>query len=460
MHGLLPAFALPAALLVAQAAKRARKGSRALARRAPGAIRTLDVWRPPDWQGRADWGQKASLWWGPSERLEDAESVTEVIGTTVSEYSSLAGYVDDLDLQTSWSRQTVEVTDEDLGGRAPAPRVVAALGSERISQGPTNERTLRHLPDYFPTGRRARGRLGSAWGGGVSADDAIEAWLRDEPFSRSSCPVSTNGYVLKSYNMVIGQTVSIKGQREKVVWDTPASHTTRTHIMKAKRAGAILRSPVDRTALTLAGPVTTVLEPPPKSPTAKDLQHEEDQRWRRRGPWDLDHSLLADSECPHGFTIRNVETGKTKCIPFRSRSNAYEKAVHECAERNRKIAQKREGTGSMARKKWSKGIQLRAGKLGGPGFTTKSWAERKAILDAGVRKYGYRSMLGSILFLENIKAGKTGVGRMVGAGKTAAVGQNLAHDHRYLVRTYGAATTGRRRPLDLDALVRSVRRVA
>ena len=458
MNGLLPAFVLPAALLAAQAARRGYGGSRALARRGYGgsralarrtveAVRTLDIWRPPDWQGRGDWGQRVSLWWGPSENLEDAESVTEVIGTTVSEYDSLAGYVDDPDQQTSWSRQTVEVTDEDLEGRAPVPRVVAALGFEKISDGPASERTLRHLPDYFPIGRRIRRRRGSAWGGCSSSNDqAIEAWLRDEPFNRSSCALSTDGYVLKSYSAVIGETVLIKGRREKVVWDKPFSHTTRTHIMKAKRAGAELRPPADRNALLLTGPVTTVLERPPSPKTAKDLQHEEDQRWRQRGPWDLEHGL-GSSDC-NGFLIVHRVTGATKCIPFRPRSNAYEKAVSECAKRNRAIHEKKGG--SMARtKKWSKKITLRKGKLGGPGYATRPWSERKAILDAGVRKYGYRSMLGSILFLENIGAGAS----------DARIRAALAHDHRYLM-TYGAATVRRRRSLDLDALIRSARRVA
>tara|TARA_B100000674_G_C37790670_1_gene891595 strand:+ start:27 stop:518 length:492 start_codon:yes stop_codon:yes gene_type:complete len=42
----------------------------------------------------------------------------------------------------------------------------------------------------------------------------------------------------------------------------------------------------------------------------------------------------------------------------------------------------------------------RKGKLGGPGFLSKSKGEQHRLLDDAVQKYGYRSTLGSIMALE------------------------------------------------------------
>lgn len=176
-----------------------------------------------------------------------------------------------------------------------------------------------------------RGSL--AWGRGGDVDTAIEAWLRDESFRRASCSVSTDGYTLKSYADVIGETVLIKGRREKVVWDKCASHTTRSHIKKAERAGALLRDPKDRNALALTGPVTTVLQRPADPP---DPAWEADQEWRNRGPWDIDFNAMGS-----GWTIKNAETGATKSFPSMTRGNVYEKAIKECAKRNRAIHAKR-----------------------------------------------------------------------------------------------------------------------
>jgi hypothetical protein len=104
--------------------------------------------------------------------------------------------------------------------------------------------------------------------------------------------------------------------------------------------------------------------------------------------------------------------------------------------------------------KWSKKVVLRKGKLGGAGYTTRPWAERKRILDVGVKSYGYPSMLGSIQFLRNIGAGR----------QNPTVRRNLDRDHTYLVDTYGARRDARRVArqmgvqLDLDALIRQARR--
>ena len=115
----------------------------------------------------------------------------------------------------------------------------------------------------------------------------------------------------------------------------------------------------------------------------------------------------------------------------------------------------------MARsKKWSKGIMLRTGKLGGPGYTTLSWPERRYVLDRAVKQYGYRSMLGSIRFLLNIGAGR----------KNEKIRRNLQKDWDYLVKWYGgigafgprkpARVQARRGRISLDSLIRKVRRAA
>ena len=67
----------------------------------------------------------------------------------------------------------------------------------------------------------------------------------------------------------------------------------------------------------------------------------------------------------------------------------------------------------------------RPGKLGGPGYLSRSAAERHKILDRCVAQYGYRSCLGSIQVLMR--------NRKVYARHRAA----LDTDNDYLVSTYG-----------------------
>jgi hypothetical protein len=71
----------------------------------------------------------------------------------------------------------------------------------------------------------------------------------------------------------------------------------------------------------------------------------------------------------------------------------------------------------------------RKGKLGGPGFLTKSRSEQKALLDACVAEYGYRSCLGSITVLERSTAIR------------AKHGKTLAALRGWLKRSYGGAGT-------------------
>jgi hypothetical protein len=70
----------------------------------------------------------------------------------------------------------------------------------------------------------------------------------------------------------------------------------------------------------------------------------------------------------------------------------------------------------------------REGKLGGPGYTKKTTAARHRILAGVVKKYGYRSALGSILALER----STQI--------SATVRKVLVSDRVWLRETYGAAS--------------------
>lgn len=70
----------------------------------------------------------------------------------------------------------------------------------------------------------------------------------------------------------------------------------------------------------------------------------------------------------------------------------------------------------------------REGKLGGPGYTKKTTAARHRILAGVVKKYGYRSALGSIMALER----STQI--------SAAVRKVLVSDRVWLRETYGAAS--------------------
>ena len=70
----------------------------------------------------------------------------------------------------------------------------------------------------------------------------------------------------------------------------------------------------------------------------------------------------------------------------------------------------------------------REGKLGGPGYTKKTIAARHRILAGVVKKYGYRSALGSIMALER----STQI--------SATVRKVLVADRNWLRETYGAAS--------------------
>lgn len=54
------------------------------------------------------------------------------------------------------------------------------------------------------------------------------------------------------------------------------------------------------------------------------------------------------------------------------------------------------------KKKWARKAVKHPGKLGGEGFMSKPVAEQKKILRRCVRDYGYRSCLGSVMFIHNV----------------------------------------------------------
>lgn len=77
----------------------------------------------------------------------------------------------------------------------------------------------------------------------------------------------------------------------------------------------------------------------------------------------------------------------------------------------------------MARK--SKQWIIREGKLGGPGYLSKSQAQRRKILDKCVKQYGYRSCLGSVMVLNRNRT------------IAARHGAKIDADKEYLKKKYG-----------------------
>lgn len=95
-----------------------------------------------------------------------------------------------------------------------------------------------------------------------------------------------------------------------------------------------------------------------------------------------------------------------------------------CAEDRGKPGRTSRGAKAGPHSGEAKWIQ-RKGKLGGAGYTEKSAASRHKILDACVKKYGYRSCLGSIMVLERDSE--------ISSKAKAA----LKADRAYLERKYG-----------------------
>ena len=75
---------------------------------------------------------------------------------------------------------------------------------------------------------------------------------------------------------------------------------------------------------------------------------------------------------------------------------------------------------------WAKEAIKRPGQLGAKGFLSLPLSRQKMILRGCVKQYGYRSCLGSILFLERMP------------GPRERFGDRLAQLRHYLVKTFGS----------------------
>jgi hypothetical protein len=103
--------------------------------------------------------------------------------------------------------------------------------------------------------------------------------------------------------------------------------------------------------------------------------------------------------------------------------------------RGNKMAKKQRRNYTPPKKRWAKKAVKRPGKLGGKGFMSKPFAEQKKILRRCVREYGYRSCLGSIMFIHNINKDP----------KIRAKAKKLKD---WLVREYGGSYNTRKNPPD------------
>ncbi|MAG24087.1 hypothetical protein CMI47_00775 [Candidatus Pacearchaeota archaeon] len=114
-----------------------------------------EEWRNPDFQS----GDYA-LWWN-SKEFQDAESITEVEGNVVREYTCLAGYVDEPNFEPEtpdWSVQEIYLSDDDLhdgkGGVRDSVGWMASIGVELLQErGGTEYEASHHevmAMDPFP----------------------------------------------------------------------------------------------------------------------------------------------------------------------------------------------------------------------------------------------------------------------------------------------------------------------
>jgi hypothetical protein len=77
--------------------------------------------------------------------------------------------------------------------------------------------------------------------------------------------------------------------------------------------------------------------------------------------------------------------------------------AHAILKQQREASTKK-NRGTPPSKQWAKQAVKRPGKLGGKGFMSRPVSEQKSELDRCVRKYGYRSCLGSVMFLRNVSS--------------------------------------------------------
>ena len=95
------------------------------------------------------------------------------------------------------------------------------------------------------------------------------------------------------------------------------------------------------------------------------------------------------------------------------------------SKRRRRSPSRRRKSPSKRRRSMSSQWITRPGKLGGPGFLSKSSSEQYRLLDKCVREYGYRSCLGSVMVLQRSRA------------INSSYGAKLNNLKNYLKRKYG-----------------------
>lgn len=126
--------------------------------------------------------------------------------------------------------------------------------------------------------------------------------------------------------------------------------------------------------------------------------------------------------CPEGYIT--LPTIRRKAYTTKSGTSVKATTVRaRCSPGSGRARGRKHGGPFRGTKPWVR--PERAGKLGGPGYLSKSDAQRHQHLDNCIRQWGYRSCLGSIMVLERSRAIKD------------KYGAKLLKDREYLKQTYG-----------------------
>lgn len=124
-----------------------------------------------------------------------------------------------------------------------------------------------------------------------------------------------------------------------------------------------------------------------------------------------------------GYTYKRKVSGKRSKVTVKVPRSKY--SISDPGKPGRRSRGTLKGPFSKRRgyKSWIS--HKREGKLGGKGYLGKPMTQRRVYLDKCVRKYGYRSCLGSIMVLERNSSLKK------------AYGSKLKADRNYLKNKYG-----------------------
>ena len=180
MNGKWLAIGAVGGLVALSARKRGSSSTKIFSLRHPEGLVVYgdEPWREPDFESVV-FGEPYALWWGPSEKFEDAESIVEVEGRDVREYTCLAGYVDEPEWEEGrpdWTVQEIELDDESIAPFPPSirhgnlqrsdPRWMAAIALEMISEGEGYAReytvTQQDIDDLDPGPDRLRSKRAPA----------------------------------------------------------------------------------------------------------------------------------------------------------------------------------------------------------------------------------------------------------------------------------------------------------